>query len=156
MKVPSQDVPAMNCAQLRVGKILFTGHTVEIELWICRKHKAFCHFHMLNTQKGLMFITWETPLPCSSWTLPGKKWPFPWPRGNIAHLCFVQDPSTFIPCFLALSSLSGIHFLKWCHEEEFGLKVELLLLEFELLLFFKLFLSERPCFWKGNSGGSVP
>lgn len=131
------------------------NHTVITDLWAHGEHEAFCCFHMLNPHKGLMFITWETPLPGSSWTLPGKKWPFHWPCVHTAHLRFVQDPNTFILFFLALSSLSGIDFLKWCHGKEFGLSDELVLLEFELLLFSKLFLSERPCFWKGNSGGSV-
>lgn len=131
------------------------NHTVITDLWAHGEHEAFCCFHVLNPQKGLIFITWETPLPGSSWTLPGKKWPFHWPCVHTAHLRFVQDPNTFILFFLALSSLSGIDFLKWCHGKEFGLSDELVLLEFELLLFSKLFLSERLCFWKGNSGGSV-
>lgn len=83
MIVPRQFVPPIYYVQLRVGKVyswVTHNHTVEIELWTHREHKAFCHFHMLNPQKGWgSSSAASTPEKSSAlffWRLLGKKLTF--------------------------------------------------------------------------------
>lgn len=57
--------------------------------------------------------------------------------------CFIWGPGAFIPCCLALSALPAIGFLKWFNEKEFGPNNELVLLEFELLVFFQVILIRK-------------
>lgn len=57
--------------------------------------------------------------------------------------CFIRDSNAFIPYCLPPFSLPDIGFLKWSNKNEFGLNDELLLLEFEQLLFFQVILIRK-------------